>query len=295
MSSRIATSSERLCAASIIRLRLLAFKPATDSTMKTTVFSARAAPNGRRRWAILSSPPVICPRSCSWARAGAPTVPAPRRRSSTQGGLEAVPHPGRQRARRDDVRPSEDRLDVVDALLVEGVQQIDLKGQRRVVAVQVEAGREVVDRPGLDAVRIEALTAVDADERRREEVVRIGRQGGRVGVGHQARVVANIRPYPEAALVEVVGPAGLDLKILVVVDQELAGGEIADRRLVEEETAHRRGPVDRPSMAGGNEPLHARCLGHVEPDVPAVEAAVRKGERKDDPRVEELILVAGEM
>src|SRR2546428_14070054 len=100
---------------------------------------------------------------------------------------------------------SEHGLDVVDALFVEGVQQVNRKPDRRVVAIEIEAGREVADRPGLDAVRIETRAAVDADERRREEVVGIGRQGGRVGVGYQARVIAYVRPDPEAALLEVVG------------------------------------------------------------------------------------------
>jgi pimeloyl-ACP methyl ester carboxylesterase len=98
--------------------------------------------------------------------------------------LEAVPHARCQRPRRDDVRSAEDRLDVIDAILVEGVQQIDLERDRRVVAVEIEAGREVPDRPGLDAVRIETRTAVDADERRGKGVVGIRGESGRVGVGH---------------------------------------------------------------------------------------------------------------
>ena len=53
------------------------------------------------------------------------------------------------------MRPSENRQDVVNTRLVEGIQEIDLDRERRVKAIQIDAGREVPDCPGSDPVRVE--------------------------------------------------------------------------------------------------------------------------------------------
>ena len=60
--------------------------------------------------------------------------------------------------------PSKDRLDVVDAVLIEGVQQIDLDREWSMMVRQIHSCREVADRPGLDSVRVKRTAAVHIDK-----------------------------------------------------------------------------------------------------------------------------------
>ena len=196
-------------------------------------------------------------------------------------------------ARRDDVGAAENRQDVVDALRVKGVQEHKLQLDGDVDLRQVVADLEVGDRARLDPVGVEVRPAVDVDVGRGERVVRVLEKLGRVGIGHETRVVTDIASEPEAGLPDVVVDAGLDLQLLVVVDEKRRAGDRVDGTLIEEEAAGRRRVVDRVDVAGGHESPEPRRRRQIEAQVPALVLAAREGDRKDDPGRQELVLVAG--
>src|SRR5260221_14170056 len=67
-----------------------------------------------------------------------------------------------------DVRAAERRQDVVDPLLVRGVQQVGLNTEGDVVLLQVGAEREVEDGARLHTIRIEVRARVHCDVGNRE-------------------------------------------------------------------------------------------------------------------------------
>ena len=138
---------------------------------------------------------------------------------------------------------------------------------------QIRAEGEVDDRARLDAVRVEIRSRILRDERRRKRVVRIGKERGDVGTGHQSRVVADVRGHPDSGGAEVEAQRALRLQLLIVVDQEGAAGERVDRAGVEEESAGERRYVLGVRVSEGKESSEAGSLGQIEAHVPSIEVA----------------------
>src|SRR5664280_3919094 len=123
----------------------------------------------------------------------------------------------RERARWNHVRSSERGLEVVEALLAEGVEQIELELDGNAVRVEARSEREAPDRAGGHALRV----LVEVDVRIRVRGVR-ARQDVRGGarVRDEAGVVTLRHAGPQAAFPEVVEEPDLLLDVLVVVDEE---------------------------------------------------------------------------
>src|ERR1043165_9834114 len=79
-----------------------------------------------------------------------------------------------------------------------------------------------------------------------------------------------------------------------MVEEERTAGDGIERPLVEEEAARGRRDVDGARVAEGDEAAQAGGAGQIEAQIPALEVAVREGEREDDAGVLELVLIAGE-
>src|SRR5207247_537972 len=152
-------------------------------------------------------------------------------------------------------------------------EQTCLQAQRNTIFLQVRADGEIDDRPRLDPVRIEGRSAVYDDEWRGECVVGILKQRCRIGIRHQAGVVANARACPETRLTDVVNERSLRLQLLVVVDQERAAGDGIQRSLIQEQSTCKGRHINRACMSYRSEAAQARGARQIETNVPAVVVA----------------------
>src|ERR1700720_2485685 len=108
----------------------------------------------RRRHAAGAADAVALVRRCTLGNmmTRAP-CPANRLRGTAAKGSEAVFHASGDLARRDDVGAAERGHEVVEALLVESVQQVELQLERHPVLLETRAQGEVPDHARLDAGR----------------------------------------------------------------------------------------------------------------------------------------------
>ena len=119
------------------------------------------------------------------------------------------------------MRSSEGRKDVVDAFLVEDIEHVHLNADRYPETGEVCARGEVPDGPRRDAVRVEVTARMDSDVREREGVVGVVHDR-LIRARDEPGVISSARGDPETGLAESVVQTTLDLKILIVVDQNMS-------------------------------------------------------------------------
>src|SRR5580693_1136602 len=91
------------------------------------------------------------PQRLRRAPGAAPAGVAPGVPDRPVGSSEGVAEAPREDARRDHVGAAEGREEVVEPLLVEGIEDVELRLEREAVLLQPRSQREVPDGAGLDA------------------------------------------------------------------------------------------------------------------------------------------------